>query len=431
MTSPHGGLGEIRMAASYLRRDMTGRATFSLFARELPPDRGFVVCAGLSDCLSFLEKFAFGEEELAYLRAEVGLTAADLAALAPLRFDGEVWAAPEGRLMFPGEPLLEVTASLPVAKLVGTAMLNLMTFSSATATGAARCRIAAGGADLIDLAAQRVHNPVTACAVARSAALAGFAGTTHLSAAREFGLRPVGTMDPSFVHAFGAELPAFQAFAEDFPDALGFLVDAFDARDGVRTLIEVVRTLGLAEERVGLRLETGDMLSVSRQVRDLLDLAGLTHARIMAAGLDEYELARLSGSGAPIDSYGIGTRGVLSSDVPFLDCAYELVEYAGAPARGGRIVPWAKQVYRTVSGEQDTVARRDEAAPAGHRPVLEPVMRNGRRVRGKHELADARTRFERDLRWLPRHTRRLRDPEPVPVRFTEALPQVAGRPRGG
>ncbi|KAA9152160.1 nicotinate phosphoribosyltransferase [Amycolatopsis acidicola] len=432
MTSLHGGLDEIRMAVSYLRRGMTGQATFSLFARELPPDRGFVVSAGLDECLAFLEKFAFGEGELGYLRTEVGLTWADLEALAPLRFEGEVWAAPEGRLMFAGEPLLEVTAALPVAKLVGSALLNFVSFSSAVATGAARCRIAAGGADLIDFAAQRVHSASTAHAVARSTALAGFAGTTHLSAAREFGLRPVGTMDPSFVLAFGAEQPAFRAFAEDFPQGLGFLVDESDATEGVRTLIEVVRTLGLAEDKVGLRLEAGNVLTASRQVRDLLDRAGLTHARIMAAGgLDEYELAMLRDSGAPIDSFGVGTEGVLSADVPFLDCAYELVEYDGTPSRPGRIVPWAKQVHRTASGEQDTLARRDEPVPAAHRAVLEPVMRNGRRVRGKHGLADARMRFERDLRWLPRHARRLREPEPVPVRYSDGLAEPVAQPGAG
>ncbi|MEV0702814.1 nicotinate phosphoribosyltransferase [Saccharopolyspora sp. NPDC050389] len=210
-------LYEIRMAASYLRRGMTGPATFSLFARKLPRDRGFLVSAGLADCLDFLQHLHFDNDELTYLADVVGLREDDLAALDEMRFTGEVWAVPEGRVVFADEPFLEVTAPIAQAQLAETALLNFVTYQSSVAAKAARCRIAAPQADLIDFAARRTHGLEAARAVARASAIVGFAGTSYVAAAREFGLPAAGTMAHSYVEAFQDERAAFGAFAEDFP----------------------------------------------------------------------------------------------------------------------------------------------------------------------------------------------------------------------
>ncbi|TNC20477.1 nicotinate phosphoribosyltransferase [Amycolatopsis alkalitolerans] len=432
MTALHTDLYEIRMAASYLRRGMTEPAVFSLFARRLPRHRGFLVAAGLAEALDFLAGFAFDHEELAYLRQVVGLPQSDVDELAGMRFTGEAWAVPEGTVVHADEPLLEITAPLPQAQLIETAMLNFLTFGTTVASKAVRCRLAAGGADLVDFAARRTQGTDAAFTVARLTALAGFSGTSHVASALRYGLRPVGTMAHSYVQAFGDERSAFEAFAEDFPVAPVFLVDTYDTIAGVEQAIEVARRAGLPAERVGIRLDSGDLLELSRRARVLLDEAGLTGARIMASGsLDEYALAELTAAGAPIDSYGVGTKVGVSADAPYLDSAYKLVEYAGRPVMklspGKATLPGAKQVYRGADG--DVLALRDEEPPPGHRPLLEPVLRAGRRVPGRHTPADARERLEHDLAALPPGARRLREPDRTQVRLSAALTGLAARTR--
>lgn len=435
MTALHTDLYEIRMAISYLRRGMTEPATFSLFARDLPPDRGFLVCAGLADCLDFLARFHFDDDELDYLREEFALPETDLDALARLCFDGDVWAVPEGHVVFANEPLLEVTAPLPQAQLVETALLNFLTFQTAVATKAARCRVAADGAELVDFSARRTHGVSAAFAAARVSALAGFAGTSHVAAASRFGLRPVGTMAHSYVEAFRSEHEAFVAFAEDFPSATVFLVDTYDTADGVRTAADVANTLHVPGKSVGVRLDSGDLDALSRVARKILNDAGLLEARIMASGgLDEHAIARLTAAGAPIDSYGVGTKMGVSADAPSLDTAYKLVEYAGRPVMkrspGKATLPGAKQVHRNESAHPDVLARRTEPPPRGYRPLLEPVMLAGERVGDGHEFADARARFEHDLDWLPHSARQLRAPKPVDVHRSPKLDDLVVRTLG-
>ncbi|PKW17806.1 nicotinate phosphoribosyltransferase [Saccharopolyspora spinosa] len=427
MTGLRTDLYELRMAASYLRRDMTAPATFSLFARKLPRERGFLVAAGLADCLDFLARLHFSADDLTYLGDVVHLKDSDLAALAELRFTGDVWAVPEGRVVFAGEPFLEVTAPLPQAQLVETALLNFVTFQSSVAAKAARCRIAAPQADLVDFAARRTHGLEAARAVARASAIAGFAGTSYVAAAREFGLVAAGTMAHSYVEAFPDERTAFRAFAADFPDATVFLVDTYDTLRGVRTAIEVAKDLP-AGSRIGIRLDSGDLGGLAVQARQLLDDAGLTSARIMASGgLDEHALAELAT--VPIDLFGVGTRMGVSADAPSLDSAYKLVEYGGAPvmklSAGKLTAPGAKQVYRGEPGQPDLLALRSEASPAGREPLLQPVMCGGVRAAQPEPVQTAQRRFARDLRWLPESARLLTGPTPVDVLSTQVLVRSA------
>ncbi|WP_190812593.1 nicotinate phosphoribosyltransferase [Saccharopolyspora pogona] len=427
MTGLRTDLYELRMAASYLRRDMTSPATFSLFARKLPPERGFLVAAGLADCLDFLARLHFSADDLTYLGDVVHLEESDLASLSELRFTGDVWAVPEGRVVFAGEPFLEVTAPLPQAQLVETALLNFVTFQSSVAAKAARCRIAAPQADLVDFAARRTHGLEAARAVARASAIAGFAGTSYVAAAREFGLVAAGTMAHSYVEAFPDERTAFRAFAADFPDATVFLVDTYDTLRGVCTAIEVAEDLP-AGSRIGIRLDSGDLGDLAVQARQLLDDAGLTSARIMASGgLDEHALAELAAT--PIDLFGVGTRMGVSADAPSLDSAYKLVEYGGTPvmklSAGKLTAPGAKQVYRGEPGQPDLLALRTEEAPAGREPLLQPVVCGGVRAAQPEPVQTAQRRFTRDLRWLPESARLLTGPTPVDVLSTQVLARSA------
>jgi len=416
-------LYELNMAASYLRRSMTGQATFSLFVRALPPGRGFLVAAGLADCLAFLGDFSFTPEDLSYLRQARGYREETLRAFASLRFTGEVRAVPEGRVVFAGEPLLEVTAPVAEAQLAETVLLNHVTFQTVVATKAARCVLAAGGAQLVDFSFRRTQGIDAGFAVARASAIAGFAATSNVAAARRYGLAAAGTMAHSFIEAFGDEQQAFTAFAEDFPGMTTFLVDTYDTARGVRNAIEVARRLRLPGP-VGVRLDSGDLAALARMARAMLDEAGLGEARIFASGsLDEYAIAGLVAAAAPIDAYGVGTKMGVSADAPYLDSAYKLVAYDGRPvmklSAGKTSPPGAKQVYRGPDG--DVLALRDEAPPPGHQPLLVPVMRQGQRVSAPEPLTAAVQRCRADLAWLPLTARALRDPVPVPVRISEQL----------
>jgi nicotinate phosphoribosyltransferase len=423
-------LYELNMAASYLRRGMDANATFSLYVRTLPPERGFVVVAGLESSLAFLESLSFAEDELSYLAGQ-GFDAATLDAFRDVRFTGDVHAVPEGRVVYAGEPILEVTAPIAVAQLVETFLLNQVTLHTTLATKAARYAVAAGGRDLVDFAFRRTHGTEAAMAAARASAIVGFAATSNVEAGRRYGLRVAGTMAHSYVEAFPSEAEAFRAFAQDFPGRTTFLVDTYDTPNGVRTAIETARELGITEN-VGVRLDSGDLLELSRKARAMLDEAGLVGARIFASGgLDELEVEDLVLGGAPIDAFGIGTQMGVSADAPYIDSVYKLVEYDGRPvlklSSKKSTAPGPKQVFRGPDG--DLVALRDEEGPAGSERLLELVMRGGSRVGAAPTIDEMRERFRRDLEGVPEHARRLRDPGAVMVRHSGALDALTNRTR--
>ncbi|HEY2966137.1 MAG TPA: nicotinate phosphoribosyltransferase [Actinomycetota bacterium] len=420
-------LYELNMAASYLQRGMGGEATFSLFIRQLPPTRGFLVAAGLEPCLEFLEGFGLSEPELDYLGRELGFEDPVLDALGALRFTGEVWAVPEGRVVYANEPLLEITAPIAVAQLVEPYLLNQITFQTTIASKAARCVLAADGRDVVDFALRRTQGLDAALGVARCSAIVGFAATSNVEAARRYGLRPAGTMAHSYIESFPSEKDAFRTFARDFPGRTTFLVDTYDTMNGVRTAIEVIEELGLTDN-LAVRLDSGDLDELSRGARALLNDAGLQRIRIFASGgLDEYQLDRLVRGGAPIDAFGVGTRMGVSADAPSLDSAYKLVEYDGRPmlklSEHKATEPGRKQVFRGAKG--DVIGLRDEPLPGGHEPLLVPVMSGGRRTGPQRTLESARTLFRTDLERVPADAARIEDPVAPTPRTSEALDRLA------
>lgn len=418
-------LYELTMAASYLRRGMTQPATFSLFARKLPPSRGFLVAAGLEDVLRLLQEVTFDETDLDWLASE-GFDAQTVDAFRDLRFTGDVWAIPEGHVVFPDEPVLEVTAPLPEAQLVETLVLNQVTYQTAIATKAARCRLAAvGRASLVDFSLRRTHGLEAGMAAARAGAIAGFVGTSNVAAARQLGIPAVGTMAHAYIEAFPSERAAFIAFAEDFPDRTTFLVDTYDTLTGVGIAVEVAEAMHLGD-RVGVRLDSGDLLTLSKETRRMLDAAGRQDVTIVASGgLDEYEVARLLDAGAPIDVFAVGTKVGVSADAPSLDTAYKLVEYAGRPVMklspGKQTRPGAKQVYRDDLAAGDVLATRSEPAPLRGAPLLVPVMRGGELMHPAEPVAVARDRLAADLAALPAAARQLDASAPEPVRVSDRL----------
>ena len=429
---------ELAMAASYLRQGMNEPAVFELFARHLPPHRDWLLVAGLGPALTLVEAMRFGPGELAYLR-RLGFAPAFLEYLAGFRFSGHVDAMPEGTIAFAGEPLLRVTAPRIEAQLVETLLLNQINFQTAIATKAARLVLAAGGGAVVDFSPRRDHGIDAAMKAARSAAIAGAAGTSNVAAARRYGITPVGTMAHSYVMSFSSEQEAFRAFMCDTPENAVMLVDTFDTVEGVRRAIAASRDTGVPLK--GVRLDSGDRLVLARAARALLDDAGFRDAAIVVSGdLDERTIAELVAAGAPVDVWGVGTDLGTSRDSPTVGGVYKLV----ADRRDGRwrpvakrspdkaTIPGPKQVFRHVAGG---VMREDVLALAGERllgrPLLQTVMREGRSAL-RDSLDVLRGRSAVELHSLPAALRRPSTDlaEPYPVLLSGRLVRLTAEVQG-
>lgn len=424
-------LYELTMAASYLREGMNEPATFSLFVRKLPPGRGFLVAAGLADVLRRLRDFRFGPRAVNHLRRSARFEPEVLRRLAATRFTGRVRAVPEGTAIFPDEPLLEITAPLVEAQLVETAVLNACHYPTVVASKAARSVLAARGRDVVEFGLRRAPGVDAGLTAARSAYLAGAAGSSNVLAELVYGIPATGTMAHSYVQAFSSEAAAFETFARAFPDRCILLLDTYDTVTAAAKAVAVGRALARRGHRLaGVRLDSGDLVALSHAVRRALDEAGLPDVRILASGgVDEVTIARVLAAGAPIDAFGVGTRMDVSADAPSLDMAYKLVRYGRrntlklSPGK----VTWTgpKQVYRRVGAygafEGDVLALADEPAPPGTVPLLETVMEGGRPIRPDPPLEALRTRCLAELRRLPAELREIHPRSAYPVQVSDAL----------
>jgi nicotinate phosphoribosyltransferase len=425
-------LYEITMAASYLREAMHGPATFSLFVRRLPPDRSFLVAAGLEDVVRYLESFRFSPRALDYLRGLERFDPAFLTYLEGVRFTGQVRAVAEGTLIFPNEPLLEVTAPVAEAQLVETAVLNACHAQTVVASKAARVVLAARGRPVVEFGLRRAPGLDAGLKAARSAFIVGAASSSNVLAGQVWGIPPTGTMAHSYVSAFATERDSFRAFARAFPRQTILLIDTYDTIAGAHAAAEVGQEMAARGQRLaGVRLDSGDLAALAPQVRRILDEAGLLDVKLFASGgLDEYEIDRCLTAGAPIDAFGVGTKMDVSADAPYLDMAYKLVSYNGRPVLKTSVgkTTWtgAKQVFRRYGADGqmagDVVGLADEAAPdADAEALLRPVMRAGGLLEPMPTLAAIRARYAAQLAALPAAVRRLHDAAPYAVRFSDRL----------
>ncbi|HTN50375.1 MAG TPA: nicotinate phosphoribosyltransferase [Burkholderiaceae bacterium] len=426
-------LYQLTMLQAYWHHRMDGVAVFELFVRKLPSERAFLVAAGLEQALDFIEQARFDAEELAWIE-HCGTFAPGFAEwLASMHFRGDVWAMPEGTVFFPNEPILRVVAPIAEAQWLETRILNLIHFQTVVASKAARAVLAADGHGLIDFGLRRAHGAEAGVLAARASYLAGFDGTATACAGPRFGIPVFGTMAHSFVQAHDDEAAAFSDFAESFPANAVLLIDTYDTVAGARRVAELAPRLAARGIHVkGVRLDSGDLNALSRQVRAVLDDAGLSDAIIFASGnLDEHRVGALIAADAPITSYGIGTSLTTSSDAPYLDAVYKLQEYAGRARRkrssGKATWPGRKQVFRRIGADgrcaDDTVALDSERLPG--EPLLVQVMRGGVRVT-MPTLPEARAHCKAQLATLPAELRRLDPPWPVyPVAISAAIAALA------
>lgn len=427
-------LYELQMMQSYHDQGMEGTAVFDFIVRALPPGRNFLVAAGLDDVLAYLEGLRFGPDELAWLRTTGRFSERFLRYLSGFRFTGKVDAMPEGTIFFPNEPVLRVTAPIAQAQLVESRVINLLQFSILIASKAVRCVLAARGRALVDFGMRRAHGAEAAVLAARCSFLAGFDATATVLAAQRYGIPVAGTMAHSYVQAHAHEEQAFAAFAHGSRGGCTLLVDTYDvprALDRVVALARQLRENG--DGRIdAVRIDSGDLGEQARFARGVLDAAGCPEVRIAVSGdLDEYRIAALVDQGAPIDSFGVGTRMATSADAPFLDCAYKLAEYDGVGRRkrsaGKQTYPGPKQVFRRLDDDgiivEDTVGLDTEFVRG--QPLLEPVLRAGARCCPPWTLAHMRQTLRSQLAALPPALRTLEAATPPPVALSPGVTRLA------
>jgi nicotinate phosphoribosyltransferase len=428
-------LYQLNMIRGYLESDMTRTAVFEFFMRRLPERRGFLMAAGLAQVVEYLEGLAFRPAELQWLAESGRFDDRMIDYLAGLRFDGDVDAMPEGTVFFADEPIIRIVAPLPLAQLVETRIINLLHFESMIAAKAARMVLAAPGKILLDFGLRRAHAGEAGMLAARASYLAGFTGTATVPALPLFGIPIFGTMAHSFIQAHRDEARAFEDFARARPDATVFLIDTYDTEKAAATVVALAPRLARAGIRIqGVRIDSGDLAAHARKVRAILDAGGLAEVKIFASGgLDEDDLLAFIRAGAPIDGYGIGTSLTTSSDAAALDCAYKLQEYAGTPRRkkseGKATWPGRKQVFRRFDAAGrlagDLIALEDERDTEGGEPLLQPVLRAGRRVGTLPTLAESHATAARNLAALPEPLRRLETGARYPVAVSKRLRAMA------
>jgi nicotinate phosphoribosyltransferase len=424
------------MGACYFEQAMDEPATFSLFVRKLPENRSYLMAAGLDEACCFLENLAFSSEAIEYLRSTGLFQESFLEHLAGMQFTGDVVAVPEGTVVFANEPLVEVTAPMAQAQIAETYLLSALQLQTVIASKAARIVTAARGHRVVDFASRRAHGMDAALKVARSSYIAGFEATSNVLAGKEYGIPVAGTLAHSFVQAFESEIEAFRAFARLFPDNSVLLIDTYDTLQGARHAVTVGNEMAREGKKLrGVRLDSGDMVRLSDEVRKILDEGGLRNTRIFSSGsLNEYRIDEALAAGAPIDSFGVGSHLAVSYDAPGLDIVYKLVDYNNRPvlklSQDKRTLAGRKQVFRRYaeSGQmvEDIIGLRDETL-SGTEPLLVPVMKHGKCMERSRRLTDIRNYAVSQLSRLPATLKVQRGTAPYPVRHSNALEELQNR----
>ena len=425
-------LYELTMAAAYFEHHIDCRATFELFVRQLPPQRSFLVAAGLDSALDYLETLRFSGEDVRFLREQAAfrsVSAGFFDHLRDFRFTGEVRAVEEGAAVFAEEPLLQVTAPILEAQIVETYLLSVLNFETLIASKAARIVHAAQDRGVLEFGTRRAHGPEAGVRAARAAYVGGCIATSNVLAGFRYGVPLAGTAAHSWTQVFPTERESFEALLETFPGSAILLIDTYDPLRGAEA------AAGLGRYIPGVRLDSGDLLEKSRSVREILDRHGLARTKVVASGdLNEFKIAALLAQGAPIDLFGVGTDLATSRDLPALSVVYKLVE----TERDGQVEyktkfseqkvhsPGRKQVFRFSRAgqyEHDIIARVDEDYPHAA-PLLGPVMRNGRRLTPPTPIHEIRARTRANLERLPEAYQALSGAPAYPVLKSAALDRL-------
>jgi nicotinate phosphoribosyltransferase len=426
-------LYELTMTAGYFAHRVLDTATFSLYIRDVYSTRNFFVAAGLEQVLDELAGFRFSDEEIDYLKTTGRFSADFLSFLKQLRFSGDVYAMPEGTVFFANEPVLEVTAPIIEAQLLETFLLNTVGFQTMIASKAARCIHAAAGRPLIDFSLRRTQGRDAGLNVARSTFIAGFTATSNVLAGKIYGIPISGTMAHSYVGAFDSEKDAFLAYSETFPEQCIFLIDTYDTLEGAKNAVAVAKEMKKkGHALIGVRLDSGDTVSLSQGVRRILDDAGFYNVQIFASsGFDEFKISKVLSEGARIDAFGVGTKLGVSSDAPFVDVVYKMVRFKDRDVRklspGKVTLAGEKQVFRKKNSKgyfvEDIIGVRDEHILESE-PLLEKVMENGIALRAHPLLEEIRKRFELNFSRLDEKYKSINDVVVYSVKLSRGLEKL-------
>ncbi|HHT9158897.1 MAG TPA: nicotinate phosphoribosyltransferase [Candidatus Brocadiaceae bacterium] len=422
-------LYQLTMAAGYFDQKMQDVATFELFVRHLPKNRSYLITAGLEEVLHYLTHIKFSTEAVKFIRelpAFNNVSNGFFEYLKNFTFSGTVYAIPEGNIAFADEPLIRVSAPIIETQIIETYLLSTINFQTSIATKASRVVYAAKSREVIDFGTRRAHGPQAGVLAARASFIGGCNGTSNVFAAYELGIPAVGTIAHSWVMAFENEQDSFYKFHEVFPDDTTLLIDTYD------TLVGAKHAAMIGKKLKGVRIDSGDLTKLSKDVRKILDTEGLQHVKIVASGdLNEDRIDDLLRKGALIDSFGVGTEMVTSKDAPALGGIYKLVEqeYDGKSiprmkfSEDKLTYPCKKQVYRTVDREgnfmEDVIGLEGEKI--GGIPLLIPVMKEGKICYTLPTIYEIQRTASDNLAHLPEPFRRLKDAQAYPVIKSQGL----------
>jgi nicotinate phosphoribosyltransferase len=458
---------ELTMMQGYFHNKNNDTVIFDVFYRDNPCGSGYAICAGLEQVIDYVKKLKFKEDDIEYLRSLKIFGEGFLSYLRDFSFTGDIYAIPEGTVVFPMEPLVKVIAPIMEAQLIETALLNFINHQSLIATKASRVVYAAGEAPVMEFGLRRAQGPDAGTLGARAAVIGGCIGTSNVLSAKLYDLPALGTHAHSWIMSFDEELTAFRKYAELYPLNTTLLVDTYDTlRTGVPNAIKVfeeLRDSGNMPEKYGIRLDSGDLAYLSKKARKMLDAAGFQEASITASSdLDEHVIDSLNSQGAKIDSWGVGTRLITSKDCPSFGGVYKL----SAIKRDAEFIPRMKlsenqwkitnpgnkkifRVYEKDSGKikADLIALEDEhytsdkplmlfdpiatwkktyLTPNSYtlRELLVPIFLNGICVYTSPTVMDIRDYCAIEQSTLWDESRRLTNPHNVYVDLSNKLYQI-------
>ena len=434
-------LYELTMAAGYFEQNYNPKVTFELFIRELPESRNFLVAAGLEQVIQYLQNLHFSEEQISYLKTVPNfknISQDFFDYLKEFRFNGNLYAVPEGTIVFAGEPLVQIEASLIEAQIVETFLLSSINFQTMVASKAVRVMHAANldkvQRGVMEFGSRRAHGPEASVFAARAAYLAGFMGTSNVEAGFRFGIPVLGTTAHSWTMAFKNESEAFERYQEIFGKDATFLIDTYDTVQGAKNAMAV------SDDFKAVRIDSGDLEQEAKKIRNLFDENGYPRVKIiLSSDLNEYKIEKLVRNGTPVDFFGVGTQVAVSFDAPTLQGVYKMVEIEEQGAKQFRAkfssrkvtLPARKQIWRfkdardTIAYDLLSMVSEDYSKEA--KPLLKAYILAGLLVKKNKPVGEVRERLHHNLAELPAAMLKLTQKTEYPIKISAKLQALASR----